>query len=106
MPRCLRVEYKGASYHVMSRGNRGVRLFETDEDVALWLETLGEACERSQLIVPAYFLMSTHYHLLLKTPEASVGGMVAHSFSGFAKVDCRNNGSWPPFHLNSCTEFL
>jgi len=72
MPRALRVEYEGATYHVMCRGNRNNPVFSSEEDVALWLKTLGEACERSQMIVHAYCLMHTHYHLLLETPKGNL----------------------------------
>jgi len=72
MARALRIEYERASYHVMSRGNRGAKIFQRQEDVDLWLRTLGEACERSQLIVHAYCVMNTHYHLLLETPKGNL----------------------------------
>ncbi len=72
MARALRVEYEGATYHVMCRGNRGAQIFSTQNDIDLWLRTLGEACERSQLLVHAYCVMSSHYHLLLETPKGNL----------------------------------
>lgn len=72
MPRPLRIEYEGARYHVMSRGNRGSVVFGSDADVALFLRTLGQACKRSNLRVHAYVLMSTHYHLLMETPSGNL----------------------------------
>ena len=47
MPRKPRVEYAGATYHVMSRGNRQQAVFRTDEDRETFLATLGEACGRT-----------------------------------------------------------
>ena len=41
MPRKPRVEYAGATYHVMSRGNRQQSVFRTDEDREMFLATLG-----------------------------------------------------------------
>lgn len=76
MPRKPRVEYTGAVYHVMSRGNRQQKVFRTDQDNGLFLATLGEACERTGWKVHAYVLMGNHYHMLLETPEANlVAGM-------------------------------
>ena len=72
MPRPLRIEYEGAAYHVMCRGNRGMEVFNTDADKLLWLSTLGEACERCQMVVHAYCLMTNHYHLLLETPRGNL----------------------------------
>ena len=76
MPRKPRVEYAGAVYHVMSRGNHSQKVFRTDGDCGMFLETLGEACGRTGWKVHAYVLMGNHYHLLLETPEANlVAGM-------------------------------
>ena len=76
MPRSLRIEYPGAWYHVMCRGNRGSVVFGADDDVGLFLKTLSEVVGRTDWKVHAYVLMSTHYHLLLETPLANlVDGM-------------------------------
>lgn len=72
MPRPLRVEYEGARYHIMCRGNRGAKVFERGRDVQLWLKTLSEAVTRTDWRVHAWVLMSTHYHLLLETPQGNL----------------------------------
>jgi len=66
------VEYAGALYHVMSRGDRGEAIFRDDGDRELFLKTLGETCARTGWRIHAYVLMSNHYHLLLGTPEANL----------------------------------
>jgi putative transposase len=76
MPRSLRVEYPGAHYHAMCRGNNGQEIFMNDDGRRLYLATLGEVCQQTGWLVHAYVLMSNHYHLLLETPEANlVAGM-------------------------------
>ena len=72
MARKPRIEYAGAVYHVMARGNRRQNVFEKEEDFRAFLRCLGEACERAGWLVHAYVLMSNHYHLLLETPEANL----------------------------------
>ena len=72
MPRKPRVEYAGAVYHVMSRGNRQQAIFRTDEDREMFLHTLGEVCGRTGWKVHAYVLMGNHYHLLLEIAEANL----------------------------------
>jgi len=42
--RAVRVEYGGAFYHVMARGNRRERIFRNEADRLLFYQTLGEAC--------------------------------------------------------------
>ena len=44
MPRQLRIEYAGAIYDVMNRGNQGEDIFFDDEDRRKFLSTLCEAC--------------------------------------------------------------
>ena len=76
MARQLRVEYPGAVYHVMLRGNNFQSIYETDTDRRRFLQTLEEVCEQTGWRVHAFVMMSNHYHLLLETPEANlVAGM-------------------------------
>jgi putative transposase len=76
MARPLRVEYPGAVYHVLARGNQGRAIFQDDTDRQRWLQTLDEACQRTGWRVHAYVLMGNHYHLLLETPEGNlIAGM-------------------------------
>src|SRR5437868_2761059 len=70
MPRKLRVEYTGAMYHVMSRGDRREAIFLDDVDRQDFIKTLAEACQKTGWQVHAYCLMPNHYHLALETPEA------------------------------------
>ena len=72
MPRQLRLQYPGAMYHVMSRGNRRQKIFLDDVDRQDFLKTLAEACQKTGWQVHAYCLMPNHYHLVLETPEANL----------------------------------
>ena len=45
----MRVEYEGAIYHLMNRGDRREDIFRDDEDRQRFLETLEEACEKAGL---------------------------------------------------------
>ena len=74
--RKLRMEYEGAIYHVMSRGNRRENSFGDKADRERFLGTLAEACGKTQWQVHAYCLMRNHFHLVLETPQANlVAGM-------------------------------
>ena len=76
MARKLRVEYAGAIYHVMNRGNHRKPIFKDDEDREGFLATLGEACRKTGWRVQALCLMPNHFHLLLETPQPNlVAGM-------------------------------
>ena len=76
MPRSIRMEYSGAYYHVMARGNRRENIFREDDDHRIFLKTLAEACAMTGWRMHAWVLMGNHYHLFIETPEANlVAGM-------------------------------
>jgi len=47
MARQLRVQYEGAIYHLMSRGDRREEIFRDDLDPKSFLQTLGAACKET-----------------------------------------------------------
>ena len=76
MARKLRIEYAGAIYHVMNRGDRREAIFADDQDRERFLETLAEACQKTGWQIHAYCLMSNHLHLVSETPQPNlVAGM-------------------------------
>jgi putative transposase len=76
MARKLRVEYEGAIYHVMNRGDRRELIFLDEEDRQQFLTTLGEACAKTGWQVHALCLMPNHFHLVVETPQPNlVAGM-------------------------------
>ena len=76
MARKLRVEYEGAIYHVMNRGDRREPIFWDEADRTVFMTTLGEACGKTGWQVHALCLMANHFHLVVETPEPNlVAGM-------------------------------
>ena len=67
MPRQLRVEFPGAIYRVMSRGDRREAIFLDDVDRQDFLKTLAEACRKTGWQVHACCLtikgMAARLHL-------------------------------------------
>jgi REP element-mobilizing transposase RayT len=72
MARKLRLEYEGAMYHVINRGNYRAAVFGEEGARRAFMECLGEACEKAGWVVHAYVLMSNHYHLALETPRGNL----------------------------------
>ncbi|GAB4418444.1 MAG: hypothetical protein OHK0032_14430 [Thermodesulfovibrionales bacterium] len=72
MARPLRIEFPGAVYHITSRGNARQEIFLDDKDFAGFLDVLCFVVKRYNWILHAYCLMSSHYHLLIETPEGNL----------------------------------
>ena len=72
MTRPLRVEYAGAYYHVINRGNNQENIFLNDRDKEKFIEYLEKASERFSIIIHTYCLMNNHFHLLVETAEANL----------------------------------
>jgi REP element-mobilizing transposase RayT len=76
MPRKLRLEFPGACYHVLNRGNYRADIFQTEGARAAFEACLFEACAKSQWVLHAFVVMSNHYHLAVETPAGNlVAGM-------------------------------
>jgi len=72
MSRAWRIEYEGALYHLLSRGNERRDIFEDLKDRNVFLDTIGEFSERFEIHVFAYVMMDNHYHLLVRTRHANL----------------------------------
>jgi REP element-mobilizing transposase RayT len=104
MARRLRIEFPGAVYHVLSRGDRKELIFRDEKDRLRFIDTLGEACAKTGWKVHAFVLMPNHFHLVIETPSANLAagmkwmlgtytgrfnrrhGEVGHLFSGRYKA--------------------
>jgi putative transposase len=70
--RKVRIQYPGAIYHVMNRGDHQERIFCDDDDRKVFLATLAEGCEKTGWQIHSYCLMSNHLHLVIETPNANL----------------------------------
>jgi REP element-mobilizing transposase RayT len=70
------VQYAGAIYHVMNRGDQREAIFKDDTDRKRFMQTLGEGCQKTGWFLHAWCLMPNHFHLVIETPQPNlVAGM-------------------------------
>ncbi len=104
MARKPRIEFEGAFYHVITRGNQRQRVFKDRDDYERYLKILGNYKIQYNYVLYAYVLMSNHIHLLIETKEKPLSkilqginqsytiyfnkryGMVGHLFQGRYKA--------------------
>lgn len=95
MARPLRVEYPGAFYHVINRGNAGENLFKGIRDREKFLEYLETAIERFSLKIYTYCLMTNHFHVLLETRLPNLSQAIQWvnvSYAGYFNRKYQRNG--------------
>src|SRR3990172_4452100 len=69
MARKPRIEYEGAFYHVITRGNQRQRIFTDPLDYRKYLDILSAYKQRYHFYLYAYVLMTNHVHLLIETKD-------------------------------------
>ena len=104
MARKPRIEFEGAFYHVITRGNQRQRVFKDRDDYEQYLKILGDYKIQYDYVLYGYVLVSNHVHLLIETKEKPLSkilqginqsytiyfnkryGMVGHLFQGRYKA--------------------
>jgi putative transposase len=92
MPRQPRIQFAGAFYHVMARGDRREAIFLCGADYRLFLKTMSDVCQKTGWRMHAWTLMGNHY--VLQTPQANlVAGMSWFQNTYTRRFNCRH-GLW------------
>ncbi len=72
MSRKLRLEFSGATYHVINRGNYRRDLFAEAGAARSFCDCLDEACQRHGWRLHGFVVMRNHFHLAVETPEPNL----------------------------------
>ncbi len=72
MARKPRIEFEGAFYHIIIRGNQRQKIFKDKYDFLKYLEILSYYKKRYNFFLYSYVLMSNHAHLLIETQEIAL----------------------------------
>jgi len=93
MPRPLRIDFPGARQHVMNRGLRRGPVFVDDGCCGEFTGLLEEAVDRFGILVHAFALMPTHYHLLVESVHGNLSLALAFVSSTFSR-NLNNRFHW------------
>lgn len=69
MARKPRIEFEGAFYHIITRGNQRQKIFKDERDYEKYLEILSRYKSQYKFFLYSYTLMNNHVHLLVETQE-------------------------------------
>src|SRR5258708_2978389 len=84
MARNARLEFPGAIYHVINRGNYRSWIFKEEKTKGAFEECLFAACKRSGWRLHGFVIMGNHYHLALETPKGNLVSGIQWLQSTFA----------------------
>jgi len=92
MPRPPRLQFAGANYHIVTRGDGRRKLFNDQGHYERFTKGLQDEVARSGWIVLAYCWMPNHIHALIQTPEPNLARGMQHWLSGYANWHAKRNG--------------
>jgi len=92
MARRTRVEYPGALYHAISRGNQRQKIFKDDRDRTKYLALLSRLKELHSFRIHAYVLMPNHVHLLVESGRVPLSRIMQRLGSGYTQYFNRRHG--------------
>jgi putative transposase len=72
MARKPRIEYQGAFFHIIVRGNNRENVFRDSRDYVRYLQKFSHFCGEGDITLYAYCLMPNHIHLLLEMGKVSL----------------------------------
>ena len=86
MARPLRIEYPGAVYHVINRGNQRQRVFHNKRYYELFVEKMIKFSKVFDVGIRSYCLMPNHFHLYLQTEHANLGRFMQSFLTSYCVV--------------------
>jgi putative transposase len=84
MARPLRIEFTGAIYHVMARGNARQQIARDHRDYERLRSGLAHTIERYGWELFSFVFMPNHLHLFFRTPKPNLSGGMQYYLSGYA----------------------
>ncbi|MFV1967874.1 MAG: transposase [Pirellulaceae bacterium] len=91
MARPLRIEFPGAIYHVMARGNGRQDIVLDDTDCRRLMDGMERAVDRYAWEVFCLVLMTNHFHALVRIPEPNLSRGMQQWLSGYANWWCKRH---------------
>jgi putative transposase len=79
-------------YHVAAHSSDTRRLFVTDDDREEFLALFASACERFEVALVSYVLMSNHYHALVRITHGGFSQALRKTHGGYSRSHNRSHG--------------
>jgi REP element-mobilizing transposase RayT len=90
MVRPLRIQEKGAVFHVFSRGNLKLDILAEENRKEYFLDLLRKGAQRYRIAVFAFCLMNNHYHITLRISDENLHKFMHFLGSSYANFMVRS----------------
>ncbi|MBI5363836.1 MAG: transposase [Planctomycetes bacterium] len=85
MPRHPRDDFPDQWHHLMNRGLAKRTLFESEDDLRYFLSRLAREVRARRLELHAFCVLTTHFHLLVRSPEGELSAAMQHMQNEYAR---------------------
>jgi len=85
MARRPRQDHPGSWHHVINRGLAKRPLFENREDIRFFLSRLAREVRRERIEVHAWCVLTTHFHLLVRSPRGELSEALRRSQNEYSR---------------------
>lgn len=92
MPHARRKKGESGFYHVVTKGDGGQIIFESDADRARYLEVLVDALGENKVKLHAFCLMSNHTHMLVEDREDGLSAFMKLLNETYARYYSKKTG--------------
>lgn len=72
-------------HHLMNRGVAKRTLFESEDDLRYFLSRLAREVRAGRLELHAFCVLTTHFHLLVRSPEGELSAAMQHAQNEYAR---------------------
>ena len=83
MPRQPRLDAPGTLHHIMGRGIEKTNIFYNNTDRDDFVNRMAALCKKKHLVIYAWVLMNTHFHLLARTGNLPLSSSMRKLLTGY-----------------------
>lgn len=78
--------FPGATYHVMGRGIRRIKIFDEHEDYEIFMKLVEMTQQKYPFDLHSYCLMTNHFHMLIETTNTEIWKIMKRILNAYSRT--------------------